>query len=78
MAKQTKLFDPDKAYTVGVWDMPMYVYDHDEDDYVRNEDGTVALFNLPHYDYSYIGDDADVDTLELRDKGDTYDNARTD
>ena len=53
--------------------MPMYVYDHDEDDYVRNEDGTVALFNLPHYDYSYIGDDADVDTLELRDKGDDYD-----
>ena len=66
-------FDPNKAYTIGVWDMPMYVYDHDENDYVRNEDGTLALFNLPDYDYSYIGDDMDVDTLELRDKGDDYD-----
>ena len=36
-------FDPDNAYTVGVWDMPMYVYDHDEDDYVRNDDGNVVI-----------------------------------
>ena len=65
-------FDPDKAYTIGVWDMPMYVYDHDEDDYVRNEDGTLALFNLPDYDYSYICDDIDVHNLQERDKGDDY------
>ncbi len=56
-----------------VWDMPVAVLDIELDDYIRNEDGTVKLFNIPNYDYSYICDDVDVDELQERDKGDDYD-----
>ena len=59
-------FDPDKTYGVVVWDMPVAVVDMEADDYVRNEDGTIKLFNMPNYDYSYICDDIDVDYLEER------------
>ena len=73
MAKQTKLFDPNKTYSIGVWDMPVFVVDNETDEPVTNPDGTVALFNIPNYDYSYICDDVDVSELELREKGDDYD-----
>ena len=62
-------FDPNKSYSVMVWDMPVAVYDNDADDYVKNPDGTIKLFNIPNYDYSYICDDIDtylVDFLEER------------
>ena len=59
-------FDPNKAYDAVVWDMPIAVVDVEADDYVRNEDGTVKLFNMPNYDYSYICDDVDVNYLEER------------
>jgi len=39
-------FNPDKSYSVLVWDMPVAVWDDDADDYIRNEDGTVKLFNI--------------------------------
>ena len=57
------MFDPDKTYSVLVWDMPVAVLDIELDDYIRNEDGTVKLFNIPNYDYSYICDGVDVDCL---------------
>ena len=66
-------FDIDKSYSVFVWDMPVAVFDNELDDYIRNEDGTVKLFNISNYDYSYICDDVDVDELQERDKGDDYD-----
>ena len=75
MAKQTKLLDPNKEYSIGVWDMPIYVIDNETDEPVTNPDGTVALFNISNYDYSYLCDGVDIDELELRDEGDTYDNA---
>ena len=78
MAKQTKLLDPNKTYSIGVWDMPVFVVDNETDEPVTNPDGTVALFNISNYDYSYICDDVDVSELELREEGDTYDNAGTD
>jgi len=67
------MFDIGKSYSVVVWDMPVAVLDIELDDYIRNEDGTVKLFNIPNYDYSYICDDVDVDELQERDKGDDYD-----
>ena len=57
-------FDPDKTYNIGVWGMTYYVYDNEEDDYVRNEDGVVKLFHAPNIDYSYMADGLDVDDLE--------------
>ena len=60
------MFDPDKTYGVVVWDMPVAVVDIEADDYVRNEDGNIKLFNMPNCDYSYICDDVDVDYLEER------------
>ena len=59
-------FDPNKTYGVSVWDMSVAVTDFDADDYVRNEDGSIKLFNIPNYDYSYICDDVDVEHLEER------------
>jgi hypothetical protein len=50
--------------------MPIAVVDIEADDYVRNEDGTIKLFDMPNYDYSYICDDVDVHYLHERDKGD--------
>ena len=73
MAKQTKLFDPNKTYLIGVWDMPVFVIDSETDEPVTNPDGTVALFNISNFDYSYICDGVDIDELELREEGDTYD-----
>lgn len=67
------MFDPNKTYGITVWDMPVAVVDVEADDYVRNEDGSIKLFNIPNYDYSYICDGIDVDDLYERDEGDRYD-----
>jgi len=63
------MFDPDKTYGATVWDLSIAVVDFEADDYVRNEDGTVKLFNLHNHDYSYICDDIDVGDLHERDEG---------
>lgn len=67
------MFDPDKTYGITVWDMSVAVVDVEADDYVRNEDGSIKLFNIPNYDYSYICDGIDVDDLYERDEGNRYD-----
>ena len=67
------MFDPNKTYGITVWDMPVAVVDVEADDYVRNEDGSIKLFNIPNYDYSYICDGIDVDDLYEREEGDRYD-----
>ena len=67
------MFDPDKTYGATVWDLSIAVVDFEADDYVRNEDGSIKLFNIPHFDYSYICDGIDLDDLYERDKGDDYD-----
>jgi hypothetical protein len=66
------MFDPDKTYGITVWDMSVAVVDVEADDYIRNKDGSIKLFNIPHFDYSYICDGIDVDDLYERDEGDTY------
>ena len=67
MAKD-KIFDSNKTYIPHVWDMSISVWDDDADDHVRNEDGSIKLFNIPNYDYSYICDGIDVDDLYERDE----------
>lgn len=67
------MFDIGKSYSVLVWDMPVGVFDNELNDYIRNEDGTVKLFNIPNYDYSYVCDGVDVDELQERDEGGRYD-----
>ena len=57
------MFDPNKTYSAVVWDMPIAVLDIEADDYVRNEDGSVKLFSIPNYDYSYLCDGINVDDL---------------
>jgi len=57
-------FDPNKEYSIGVWDMTYYVIDTETDEPITNEDGTVKLFRAPHIDYSYMADGLDVDDLE--------------
>jgi len=57
------MFDSDKNYRAVVWDMSIAVMDTEADDYVRNEDDTIKLFNMPNYDYSYICNYIDVNKL---------------
>jgi len=57
-------FDPNKTYSIGLWDMTFYVIDCDTDEPVRNKDGSVAKFRVNNNDYSYIPDGLDVDDLE--------------
>ena len=61
------MFDPNKTYGITVWDMSVAVVDDETDDYIRNEDGSIKLFNIPHFDYSYICDGIDLDDLYERD-----------
>tara|TARA_R110000772_G_scaffold46078_2_gene105280 strand:- start:3 stop:197 length:195 start_codon:yes stop_codon:yes gene_type:complete len=63
------MFDPKKTYDISVWDMSVAVVDVEADDYIRNEDGSIKLFNIPNYDYSYICDGIDVDDLYEREEG---------
>lgn len=56
-------FDPDKSYSIGVWDMTFYVIDTETDEPITNEDGTVKLFHADNYDYSYLCDGLDVNDL---------------
>ena len=67
------MFDPNKTYAPLVWDMTVAVWDDDADDYLRNEDGSIKLFDIPNYDYSYICDGIDVDDLYELDGGGSYD-----
>lgn len=58
-------FDPDKTYSIGVLNVTFYVLDVEADDYLRNEDGTVRVFEAPKIDYSNLGDGLDLeDDLE--------------
>lgn len=57
-------FDPNKSYSIGVWDMTFYVVDDEKEDYVRNEDGSIKIFHAPHIDYSYMADGLDVNDLD--------------
>jgi hypothetical protein len=47
------MFDPNKTYTIHVWDMPICVVDDETEDYIRNEDGSVKLFNIPIHAIQY-------------------------
>ena len=58
------MFDPDKSYSIGVWDLTFYVIDTETDEPITNEDGTVKLFHADNYDYSYLCDGLDVNDLE--------------
>ena len=60
----TKIFDKDKIYVIGVWDMTYCVIDTDTDEPMRNKDGTVKLFHSDKYDYSYLADGLCVDDLK--------------
>ena len=57
------MFNPNKTYGIIVWNMPVAVMDYEADDYIRNEDGSIKLFEIPNYDYSYICDGIDVNDL---------------
>ncbi len=63
-----KVFDPEKTYTPIVWDITIAVHDDDADDYVRNEDGSVKIFDVPNLDCSYIAEGFEIDTDELRER----------
>ena len=57
------MFDPNKSYIIGVWDLTFYVIDTETDEPITNEDGTVKLFHADNYDCSYLADGLDVDDL---------------
>ena len=48
------MFDKEKSYAIGLWDMTFYVIDTDTDEPMRNKDGTVKLFRADNYDDSYF------------------------
>ena len=56
-------FDPNKSYSIGVWDMTFYVIDPDTDEPMRNKDGKVKQFRADGHEYSYLVDALDVDDL---------------
>ena len=43
------MFDTSKTYSITVWDMSVAVKDVEADDYIRNDDGSIKLFNIPNY-----------------------------
>ena len=57
------MIDPNKSYSIGVWDMTFYVVDEDGN-HVLDDKGEVAVFRAPNIDYSYMADGLDVDDLE--------------
>ena len=57
------MFDPNKSYSIGVWDMTFYVVDESGNPLVDDK-GEVRVFRAPHIDYSYMADALDVDNLE--------------
>ena len=72
-------FDPNKSYSIGVWDLIYYVVDNESGDYVRNEDGGIRMFRLdggirmfrvPYTDLAYLADGLEVDHLEEKETGD--------
>lgn len=69
-------FNPNKSYSIGVWDFIYYVTDNEDGDYVRNEDGDIKrfrldggirMFRVPYTDYSYLAEGLEVDYLEEAD-----------
>ena len=62
----SKVFDPEKTYTPIVWDITIAVHDDDADDYIRNKDGSVKIFDVPNRDCSYIAEGIDTDELRER------------
>ena len=56
-------FDPNKSYSIGVWDMTFYVVDEDGN-HVLDEQGEIAVFHAPNIDYSYMADGIEVDDLD--------------
>lgn len=62
------MFDSEKTYTIHVWNMPVCVVDDETGDFIRNENGSIKLFEIPKYDFSHICDGIDVDDLYEYDK----------
>ena len=62
------MFDSEKTYTIHVWNMPVCVVDDETGDFIRNENGSIKLFEIPKYDFSYTCDGIDVDDLYEYDK----------
>ena len=56
------MFDPNKSYSIGVWDMTFYVVDESGNPLV-NDRGLVRIFRADNIDYSYMADGLDVDDL---------------
>ena len=48
------MFDSEKTYTIHVWNMPVCVVDNETEDFIRNEDGSIKLFEIPKYDFSKV------------------------
>lgn len=59
------MFDPNKSYSIGVWDLTFYVVDEDGEP-ITNADGTVKVFDVDNYDLSYLADGIDVTDLTER------------
>ena len=53
--------------------MPVCVVDDETGDFIRNENGSIKLFEIPKYDFSHICDGIDVDDLYEYDKEDDDD-----
>ena len=64
------MFEASKSYAIGVWDLTFWVIDTDTGEPLTNEDGTVKLFGVDNYDYSYLADGIDLEHLRERKKHD--------
>ena len=60
------MFDPNKSYSIGVWDMTFYVVDESGNPLVDDE-GKVRVFRADNIDYSYMADGLEVDDLTSED-----------
>ena len=71
-SKQFENADADN-FEVGIWDCCFMVTDKATGELVRNDDGSVALFNGENLDYSSFAEGLTVDNIRLRKKGGVYD-----
>ena len=60
------MFDPNKSYSIGVWDMTFYVVDESGNPLLDDE-GKVRVFRADNIDYSYMADGLEVDDLTSED-----------
>ena len=67
--KRIKRFPYTSDVNIGVWDCTFYLTDDDGNE-VKNEDGTIKMFDAPDLDWSYIAESVELSDLKEKEEED--------